>query len=104
MGRSAIPVDKWMDPHPLAMQPRSKLKDLYHEVWGENRRIFQGLDLVQPGDLILQFRNELTDLLAYAGRPCGRHAADRRLVASQSWMRISAKPATVRLIRHFDAL
>ena len=73
-----------MDPHPLAMEPRGKLKDLHHKVWLETRRILQGFDLIQPGNLILQFRYELPDLLAYAARPSGRQAADRYLVLSQS--------------------
>jgi hypothetical protein len=68
-----------MDPHPLAMQPRGQVKDLHHEAGIKNGRIFQCLDFIQPGDLILQLCYELTDLLAHAGRLRGGQAADRYL-------------------------
>jgi len=64
------------------MQPGGKLKDLPNEVWIENSRIFQCFDLIQPSDLILQFCNEPTDLIAYASCPRGRETPNRYLIIS----------------------
>jgi hypothetical protein len=62
------------------MQPGGNFKNLHDEIWIENRRILQSLNLVQPGDLVLELCYELTDLLTYTCRPEGRYAADCCLI------------------------
>ena len=64
------------------MQPGGNLKNLHDEIWIENRGVFQGVNLVQPGDLVLELRYELTDLLTYACRPEDGYAADCCLIVS----------------------